>query len=305
MPKRSNEFQRLIYLVHRELHDRATVTESAMLADRLGGPAQEVDVLIEEPIGQIHMLIGVECRDRGRPATVEWVQQMRGKHQHRTDKLVLVSRSGFTGTAVDEARRHGIETMSLAEAREADWNVVVNKLKEVFVGQFSFNISKGYAVLDEEYGLTEAPEISAAEPLYSPDDELMGPVGGIARDQLQRPAAARELMELFYRNQDRAQATATFEVPAGSFLIDTSGMKWRVKAIRLEIECKMRMTPVALQHGVVGAVHVAWGQTAVGDELLFFATIEQPGQPGRTALRISQNGRHTEQIVDMTGETDS
>src|SRR3712207_6485571 len=111
MPRRSNEFQRLIYLLHRQLHHRATVNESAMLPDRLGGDAQEVDVLIEEPVGQIRMLIGVECRDRSRPATVEWVQEMRGKHQHRTDKLVLVSRSGFTRTALREAQRYGIETI--------------------------------------------------------------------------------------------------------------------------------------------------------------------------------------------------
>jgi hypothetical protein len=131
MPRRSNEFQRLIYLVHRHLHDRATVTESALLPDRVGGEAREVDVLIEEPVGQVHMLIGVECRNHGRPATIEWVQQMRGKHEHRTDKLVLASRSRFTKSAVEEAKRHGIETMSLSEASEADWTVIVNRLKAI------------------------------------------------------------------------------------------------------------------------------------------------------------------------------
>ena len=140
MPRRSYEFQRLIYLLHHQLHDRATVSESAMLPDRLGGKAQEVDILIEEPVGQITLRIGVEVRDRSRAADVGWIQEMRGKHEHRTDKLILVSRTGFTKPALYEAQKFGIETMHLQEAIEADWAGIVSKLKEVFLGRFNFEI---------------------------------------------------------------------------------------------------------------------------------------------------------------------
>jgi hypothetical protein len=274
-----------------------------MIPDRLGGEAQEVDVLIEEPFGQYRLLIGVECRNSKRPATIEWVQQMRGKHLHRTDKLVLLSRSGFSEAAIDEAQRHGIVTMALAEASRADWTTIVNKLMEVFLGQFSFDIRNGYAVLAEDYGSSEEPLISAAEQIYSSDGLGLGPVGEIARERLRQPDAGKDLMELFYANQDRNRATATFQVPEGSYLIDAAGTKWRVRAIKLEIECQLRMTPIPLRHGVVGTEHVAWGQTTAGDEQMFFVTSEQRGRPSRTTLRIANPTLKTEQLVEMVDET--
>ncbi len=302
MPRRSNEFQRLGYLLHRQLHDRVTVTESAMVADRVGGEPQEVDVLIEEPVGQIRMLIGVECRDHNRRATVEWVQQMHGKHLHRTDKLILISRSGFTGSALAEAQRFGIETMSLQEAGEVDLAVIVGKLKEAFLGRFHFNISKGYAVFAEEYGRLDEPEISSDVLLCAMDDEIVGPVGEISREFLRQPDQAKELMELFYANQDRTRAIATFEVVPGSYLIDTSGTKWRVRAIKVEIECNLRVTPIPLRHGLLGAAHVSWGTTTDRDEQLFMVSTEQQGQPGRTTLRVAQGTEQTEQLIDMALE---
>jgi len=303
MPVRSNEFQRLIYLLHHQLHDRAIVVESAMVPDCFGGSEQEVDVLIEEPVGMINMLIGIECRDRSRPASIEWVQQMRGKHEHRTDKLVLVSRSGFTRGGLEEAEKYGIEVMDLGEAYETDWNVVVNKLEQLFVGQFSFNISKGHAVLEDNGAGSDDPEISAAEPLYPPDGTPPRPVGEVARENLREPHAARELMNLFYQNKDQTRATVTLETPGGYFLVDTSGAQRRVKAIRLEVECDLRMTPISLQHGTVGTAHVAWGRTTNGDDELFLVASEQQWQRGRSALRIASKDQQTEVVIHLTDDS--
>ncbi len=305
MPKRSNSFQTLIYLLYHQLHDRATVTESAMVSDRLGGSVQEVDVLILEPVGQMQLQIGVECRDRGRPATIEWVQQMRGKHQHRVDKLVLVSRSGFTKSSTEEARRHGIETLSLSEANQTDWNVMVDQIKELFAGKFNFRITKGYAVLSEEYGLIEDPEISANERLYDLNDELVGMVGEIALEELRAPEAGRKLMELFYAHQDKIKAIATFEVPGGSYLIDTSGTKRVARSIRLEITCEMSMTPVELQHGALGTSNVAWGQSSTTDgEELFLVITEHKDRPRQSSLSIKQRGQQSGILIDMIENND-
>jgi hypothetical protein len=51
MPKRTNDFQRLIYLVRVNLADGATVTESKMLKDRITGTMREVDICIEGSVG--------------------------------------------------------------------------------------------------------------------------------------------------------------------------------------------------------------------------------------------------------------
>jgi hypothetical protein len=202
--------------------------------------------------------------------------------------------------ALEEARRYGIETMDLSEAREADWNAIVNKLKEVFVGRFNFRISRGSAVLAEEYGTEEESPIGPAEPLYSPDGQPLGPVGEIARERLRQPDSAKKLLDLFYANQDRSRATATLDVPAGCYLIDTSGARWRVRAIKLEIECELIMTPVSLQHGTIGAAQVAWGQATDGPDQLFLVSTERQGHSRRMTLRLVQAGDQSEQLVNMT-----
>jgi hypothetical protein len=113
MPRRSNEFQKLVALIHGCLGDSGKVTESALLVDRATGEKRGVDVLIEIS----GFLISVEVRDRTRKAGIAWVEEMHAKHSDlATDKLVLVSRNGYYRTALDKARFHGIETMTFADA---------------------------------------------------------------------------------------------------------------------------------------------------------------------------------------------
>jgi hypothetical protein len=96
MPKRSNTFQKLIYLIHQQLADGAQVTESKMLRDRITDEENEVDIVIEQDLAGAKIVISIECRGRGRPATREWVHEMWGKHQHLpTNHLILISETGF------------------------------------------------------------------------------------------------------------------------------------------------------------------------------------------------------------------
>src|SRR5258708_339900 len=70
MPKRSNEFQRLVYLVRVNLAAGATVTESKMLRDRSTGLEREVDVCVEGNVGGTTVNVCLECRDHARPADI-------------------------------------------------------------------------------------------------------------------------------------------------------------------------------------------------------------------------------------------
>src|SRR6266852_4573708 len=104
MPKRTNDFQRLIYLIHHQLMGEATVTESKFLYDSAADSNREVDIVIEIQAGEYPLIIGIECQGRGRVATVEWVEQMATKHKTlSTNKLILVSQSGFTPTSRNKA----------------------------------------------------------------------------------------------------------------------------------------------------------------------------------------------------------
>ena len=121
MPKRTNQFQQLIHSIHLQLYHDAKVTESKFLRDSANGMEREVDVVIEIETPLYPMIIGVECIGRGRKATIEWVEQMFKKHENLTNRLVLASQAGFTPDAIQMARESGVETLTLAEAVNADW----------------------------------------------------------------------------------------------------------------------------------------------------------------------------------------
>jgi hypothetical protein len=119
MPPRSNDFQRLVFLVKKVLEPQATVTESKALPDRQTGQDREVDVCIEAEVGGYPMIVSMECRDHSRPADVTWVEQMGAKHGRLpTNALVLASRSGFSKAARKLAEMSGIHLLAYKKVTE-------------------------------------------------------------------------------------------------------------------------------------------------------------------------------------------
>src|SRR5260370_24663159 len=99
MPKRSNDFQALVTLLHRLLApEGAIVTESNMVLDPDTGELREVDVTVEmQPGSRASATLLVECRDHKRSQTVEWIDQLIGKHANTGGHAaVAVSRARFT-----------------------------------------------------------------------------------------------------------------------------------------------------------------------------------------------------------------
>src|SRR5258708_39694198 len=136
MPKRSNDFQKLIYLIHHQLSPEAKVTESKFLHDKAANIDREVDIVIETKMAEYSIIVSIECQGRGRVANVEWVEQMAAKHATLpTNKLVLFSQSGFTPTAQTKAQALGIETMTLNDAAQTNWNKLVG-IPEIVLERF-------------------------------------------------------------------------------------------------------------------------------------------------------------------------
>ena len=109
MPKRTTEFQTIVQFVRKHTADAGvTVTESKMLHDGQLGVDREVDVVIEGTFDGDQSVTSIEVIEHGRPAPVTWVEQQIAKHRHLpTNRLVLVSRSGFTKTALQAVANEG------------------------------------------------------------------------------------------------------------------------------------------------------------------------------------------------------
>src|SRR5688572_30197600 len=103
MPKRTNEFQKIVALIQSALApEEAVVTESAIVS--IDGFDREIDVLIEAEVGMYRMKVAVEAKDHGRPLDVTAIEAVLGKYGAanrgvRVNQVVVVSRSGFTPQA--------------------------------------------------------------------------------------------------------------------------------------------------------------------------------------------------------------
>lgn len=124
MPKRSNDFQLLVKVIHDAMAkiDGATATESALLREPDGTP-REIDILFEQSVAGVTLRLAIECRDRSRPSDVEWIDGLIGKFTNLPiDKVIAVSRRGFSEAAKRKAWASNIELRVLSECITHEWS---------------------------------------------------------------------------------------------------------------------------------------------------------------------------------------
>lgn len=96
------------------------VTPSGMVFDKDAAILREVDILIQYK--ENNFTVAIECRDRSRKDTVSWIEELIGKvGSLPVNKLVAVSKKGFAKPAIRKAKAYGIDTLSVEEAVETDW----------------------------------------------------------------------------------------------------------------------------------------------------------------------------------------
>src|SRR5438045_3932055 len=123
MPKRSNEFQRMVkYIYDQVVPAGGRVTESAMLEESPGGAKREVDILIEYNVAGHDLKITVECRSHKRPQTVQWIDTLIGQYGGLpVNQIVAVSDTPFSDAAKAKASARNIDLITVNEALTADW----------------------------------------------------------------------------------------------------------------------------------------------------------------------------------------
>lgn len=109
-----------------------------MLEEIGSGAKREVDIVIETVVARQPIMIGIECVDKNRRATVEWVEQMHGKHSRLpTNQLVLASRRGFARPALDKAKEFNIQTLAFAEATERKVGSLFSAITELITTEYA------------------------------------------------------------------------------------------------------------------------------------------------------------------------
>ncbi|MDB5345800.1 MAG: hypothetical protein JWP89_4177 [Schlesneria sp.] len=110
------ELEQLVTYVESALIPKGFTVESRnKLFGDDGVQYAEFDIIISGFVGSIPLRCLIECRDRAGTAPGEWIEQLIGRQRRfGFQKVMAVSTSGFSPSAVDAAKFNQIELRSLA-----------------------------------------------------------------------------------------------------------------------------------------------------------------------------------------------
>ncbi|WP_328440578.1 hypothetical protein OHA71_32830 [Streptomyces sp. NBC_00444] len=204
MPKRSTPFQAIVRLVRQHYaRPGVTVTESKMLLDAVRGIEREVDIVIEGELDGEPMTISVEVIEHGRRASVTWVDEMLRKHRDLpTNLLLLVSKSGFTSSAVAAIAAEAGRVQALTpEVIELEGQVIV---KHFFVDTMRY-VQTGCKLHVRDGGEQVVVVGEPATDVYDSTGRLLGPLSYLVQDAMGLDAVRLGLSFEAHNHPDKDQ----------------------------------------------------------------------------------------------------
>lgn len=293
MPQRSNDFQRLIYWIEKQLAGEARVVESLLLPDRDGTP-REIDITIESAAGVHPVRIAIECRDHARPADVTWIEQLYGKYRDLpVSQVVAVSKAGFTRAARAKAAAYNIRALTLNKASHADWARSVRVVASVEVAVARYPVA-GDCVLTLRNGTTPP---SLEQPLDDGLPVLTWP--GVPRATLQQlvnsaVSADRTNIERLeasfaeFAKSDADVVQLTFHLaPLGVCFVEANGTEWPVDEISVPVRRERESMYINLTHADYGGAAVAYGDIERGGNRYRVVTAAHERSQGEAPIVVT------------------
>ena len=298
MPKRSNEFQQLLHVIQVALAHEAQVTESAMLVDSQTGDEVEVDVLVEAKVGNTPINLGFEIRDQSRPATVEWVREMSGKHRDLpVDKTILVSRSGFTTGASRKAESLGIDLLTVSEASDVDWIQYLSSLNLQLRG-FRFTLVDSTITLADPTDLDDDISLSPDSIISEPGNSETGTLNQYANALINREDIAQNIMQTWMQTTERAQeygSAIDWNAPKGTTVRDAHGALHEVARLRCRIRVSVGGAALSWRPAKIRDASIAIGESAnvfspESEGRFIVVATEKDGKLSTGAVRFPESG---------------
>lgn len=118
------QLELLVAAIQKELSPGATVSHNVKLFGQLSETTRQVDVLVEQNIGQYSMKIVLDCKDYKTPVDLKGVEEFDGLVQDvGAHKGALVCPAGFTKAAKKRAKKLQIDLYSPADTDPHKWQV--------------------------------------------------------------------------------------------------------------------------------------------------------------------------------------
>lgn len=120
------ELEYLVVMIQKQLSPNASVQHNVMLDGIDSETKRQIDVLVEQNIGQYTMRIVIDCKDYSKPVDVKGIEEFHGLVQDvRAHKGALVCPSGFTKAALKRAKKLQIDLYRPVSTGKHKWQATV------------------------------------------------------------------------------------------------------------------------------------------------------------------------------------
>ena len=290
MPQRTNPFQTLVTMIERALAPvGAKVQESEDLIDGTTGEPREVNVTIRFKIGEHEVILGVECTAGARPADVQWVEQLVQKHSSLpTNKLILVSKSGFTRTAERKSRALGAEPYSLVDAETADWPAVIKKLASIEIRSILLPFPKAVTVILDatEQHLVDGNDLTLEDAVLTVQDSPPTRVADLVNKWLRDPAAIELFQSKGFENE-WTSVRFTRDLKPGVVLVTPSGEELHPIAIQVLATFRVESSTVELTPQQYGDSVLRSGEGRFMDREIRLVVTDGPDSGATVSFHVS------------------
>ncbi|MCP3782250.1 hypothetical protein NLX85_02545 [Micromonospora sp. A3M-1-15] len=284
MPKRSTPFQAIVRLVRQHFaQPGATVTESKLLRDSVLGVQREVDIVIEGEFDGEPMVVSVEVIEHGRKATLPWVQEMLQKHRNLpTNRLLLVSKSGFSATALAAVDREAGRVQALQpEMITVDGRPVI---KSLFIDTINYSATgcnvQVFFEGDDRAVVPGQPDTD----IYEADGTLLGPLAYLVHEAIHMDLVASRLSVMAHLHEERDQVVAfscRLAMPQLGYYLRRleTGQLHRIEALEIWGDFAFAQTEVPLALTQLGErLYGAAEASLVGRPTVWVGTTDQATQ---------------------------
>ena len=122
------ELESLVAMIQKQLSPEASVQHNVMLDGIDSETKRQIDVLVEQNIGQYTMRIVIDCKDYSKPVDVKGIEEFHGLVQDvRAHKGALVCPAGFTKSALKRAQKLEIDLYRPVSTGKHKWQAKVTR----------------------------------------------------------------------------------------------------------------------------------------------------------------------------------
>jgi len=285
MPRRTNDFQTLIATIYDQIvPEGGSVTESGMVFDKEAGILREVDILVEYKYAGHDFCFIVECRDRSRLETVEWIDGLIGKVKSLdVNKVIAVSSKGFAAAAKRKAEENGIDALTLKDATDMDWLKFPIKPGLTIMTGDTYSIREVFIKLDEDFIPINSFDLESSVEI---EGEIVGDLKGlieyIFKDSLvpQIEAYKKEHFLEIFKSKSDARKNITIEREyewSNVVILNKKGERLQPKKIKYVVTGSRKAVDVEQQHRVFNDKMISTGKVLDSDgAAIKFSIIQDP-----------------------------